>query len=347
MQLAAGAAHEIPRMQIADEPRPVAMEKQPRVVAVRPQETRGDFDQSRGQPRRHVVALRQRIPEHLLRDDDALGRDRHHLRGHAAERMDEHQLLKQAPVVAEPRLGRECRLVAPAKLEHAADPLRFARQVEFVDGAVGPCERPRLHPAADAVQPGIRLLQRVFDPGRETEILQAAQRRRRAPAANRVAQRGPLGARAFEQAYFVFGEEDEIAVRICSETALGCRRAEASERRQSSLVIVLKSGSFDGTGEVTPAEPGGLAGEEVLHDGSVDMRATSRPSPAMAKRFYGQVVRKWPDGGQSVGDKDRVEKSCAGPTRVARRKRASARRPIDSTGGPADTLLRQFRGPIA
>ena len=50
---------------------------------------------------------------------------------------------------------------------------------------------------------------------------------------------------------------------------------------------------------------------------------------------------------QSVGNEDRVEKSYAGPTRVARRKRASARRPIDSTGGPADTLLRQFRGPIA
>ena len=38
-------------------------------------------------------------------------------------------------------------------------------------------------------------------------------------------------------------ERDEIAVRIFSETAFGCRRAEASERRQSSLVIVLKSAS--------------------------------------------------------------------------------------------------------
>ena len=58
-----------------------------------------------------------------------------------------------------------------------------------------------------------------------------------------AAQGRPFGPRALKQAHFVFFEEDEIAVRICSEIAFGCSLAKSSERFQSALVIVLKSGS--------------------------------------------------------------------------------------------------------
>src|SRR5205085_10606197 len=98
--------------------------------------------------------------------------------------------------------------------------------------------------------------ERIVRVGRETEIVEPVQRQQRAPGANRIAERGPFAAGAFEQAYLVFREDDEIAVRICSETAFFCRRAEASERFQSSLVIVLKSGSVFGAREGAAADAG-------------------------------------------------------------------------------------------
>ena len=63
-------------------------------------------------------------------------------------------------------------------------------------------------------------------------------------------------------------EEDEIAVRICAETAFGCCRAEAMERRQSSLVIVLKTAPLFCAGEPATAEAGDESGEGVLHASS-------------------------------------------------------------------------------
>ena len=107
---------------------------------------------------------------------------------------------------------------------------------------------------------------------------------------NRIAEGGPFTPGGFKETYFVFLEEDEIAVRICAETALGCRRAEASERFQSSLVIVLKSASFDRTGEVTALEERGLSGELVLHGSA--MGETSAGSARLAKGFCRQVIRK-------------------------------------------------------
>jgi hypothetical protein len=42
---------------------------------------------------------------------------------------------------------------------------------------------------------------------------------------------------------------------------------------------------------VAPAESRDLAGEEVLHDGSADMRGTSAPPRANAKDFSRQLIR--------------------------------------------------------
>ncbi|HWL15568.1 MAG TPA: hypothetical protein VNR00_08185 [Opitutus sp.] len=103
------------------------------------------------------------------------------------------------------------------------------------------------------------------------------------PRADCIAERSPFAAGAFQQTYFVFGKEDEIAVRICAETAFGCRRAEASERRQSSLVIVLKSGSLVRARERAPADAGELSGEGIVHGSA--MAAPSAAHEALAKDF--------------------------------------------------------------
>ena len=113
---------------------------------------------------------------------------------------------------------------------------------------------------------GFGLLERILLGRREAEVRQSERSGRSAPkGADGPAERGPLGAGALQQDHFVFCEEDEIAVRICSETAFGCRLAESSERFQSSPVIVLKSGSPGRVREGWAADAGGLSGEGVLH----------------------------------------------------------------------------------
>ena len=124
---------------------------------------------------------------------------------------------------------------------------------------------------------------------RKPKIFEGPQRQQRPQFADRRAKRRPRAAGAFEQAYFVFSEEDEIAVRICADTAFGCRRAEASERRQSSLVIVLKVASGLVAREGAALDTGDLAGEVVLH-GSAMPRTSGSPA-ALATGFCPQVIR--------------------------------------------------------
>ena len=128
-------------------------------------------------------------------------------------------------------------------------------------------EPPRLAPTADAPQPRVGLLERILRGGVETEILQPVQRQPGPQSADRRAELTPLRRRALQQRYFVFGEEDEVAVRVRmrSEIAFFCCRAEASERFQSSLVIVLKTAPLFRAGEEPTAEAGRSSGEGVLH----------------------------------------------------------------------------------
>jgi hypothetical protein len=73
-----------------------------------------------------------------------------------------------------------------------------------------------------------------------------------------------------------------------SVIAFFCCRAEAIERRQSSLVIVLKSGALFGAGEGTPLDPREFSGEGVgWHEESRGIRGRSRECRVMAKVFYG------------------------------------------------------------
>ena len=60
--------------------------------------------------------------------------------------------------------------------------------------------------------------------------LERDDRQCRAKGPDRFAQCGPLTARRLEEAYFVFGEADEIAVLICADTALPCRFDQLIER---------------------------------------------------------------------------------------------------------------------
>jgi len=284
------AAHEIPGMQVSHEIGPVAEEKQTRVIPVGAEETRGNLDEAGREQGRHVVALREGLAERLFHHDDALGGDGDNLGRHAAEGMDQQDFLEQGAVVAELGIGQQASFLAAAESEFAPDMILLARQVELVDGTVGfGGERPGFHSAADAPKVGVGFFKGVFRGGQKTEIVKRPEGEKGAEGADGLTQGGPFGPGPLEETYFVFLEEDEIAVRICAETAFGRRRAESSERFQSSLVIVLKSDSFGNAEERAPPETGRLAGEGVLH-GSL-MSETSRPLPAMAKGFCRQFTR--------------------------------------------------------
>ena len=349
--------HEIPRVQVGDQIRPRrhgvarSQKEQPRVVTIRPQKTRRNLDQARRQRARHIVALRQRLPERLLRHHDAFRRHRHHFGRHAAEGMHEQQFLQQPAVAAKSRLGPQRGFFTPPKTKLAADPPFFARQIKFINGAVRlRGKRPRLHAAADAPQPRVGLLQRIRRRltfglrqrcARKAKILQRSQRHQAAQVPDRRTEPRPLVARGLEQAYFVFGEEDEIAVRICAETAFGCRRADAIERRQSSLVIVLKIASRFGPREEAALDAGELAGEVVLH-GSAMPRTSGAPA-ALATGFCPQVIRT---GGMKIVQTKSSARSSprqpqAGANAVGRATADSARHaPVfTATGARATSTL--------
>lgn len=56
--------------------------------------------------------------------------------------------------------------------------------------------------------------------------------------------------------YFVFGDEDESAVFICSDTALGCCLAQLIERPKSLPVTVQNNGPPFRAGEAGAGEAG-------------------------------------------------------------------------------------------
>jgi hypothetical protein len=128
----------------------------------------------------------------------------------------------------------------------------------------------------------------------EPKVIEPVQREQRTKRADRRAQFRPLGTGAFEQRYFVFGEEDEVAVRVRmrSEIAFFCCRAEVSERFQSSLVIVLKTGAWFRAGEDAALDAGVFSGEGVLHGRSRDMRGPSRARRGNAKDFCRENIRR-------------------------------------------------------
>src|SRR5690606_6980492 len=104
-------------------------------------------------------------------------------------------------------------------------------------------------------------------------------RQQRAERARRRVEFVPERVRSSEQAQLVFSPEDEIVVRIRADADARRCRAKASERRQSSLVIVEKSGLPAGFGELSTADAGWPAGKRVSHAGLLLMINARPPLP--------------------------------------------------------------------
>ena len=131
-------------------------------------------------------------------------------------------------------------------------------------------------------------LKRVVRGPKETKILKRHDRQATPEIADRLAQRRPLRAGGLQQAYFVFLDEDEIAVLICSDTAFGCRFAQVIERPKSLPVTVQNSGPFFRAGEAGAFEVGRGSGERVLHGSAMGSR--SLRGHRNAKNIYAQAV---------------------------------------------------------
>jgi len=114
-------------------------------------------------------------------------------------------------------------------------------------------------------EPGAAFRQGVFRFRRKAELVERQEGQLAAKSPDGLAQLSPIAARPLEQAYGVFREDEEIALRIRSKAALGCRRAEAIERLQSSPVIVEKADLAWGAGELGAADDSLPAGEGILH----------------------------------------------------------------------------------
>jgi hypothetical protein len=77
--------------------------------------------------------------------------------------------------------------IATPETEHAADLFLLARQVKFVNRAIGLAGiSPGLDATTDPTQPRVGFLERVFRQGIEAEIRQSPQRQQPAPKPNRV-----------------------------------------------------------------------------------------------------------------------------------------------------------------
>ncbi len=276
-------------MRVRHQPGHAVKERQPRVVAVGAEKPRGDRDQPLRVEAGHIRLLRQRAAEGLLGDQDALGRDARDLGGHA-EFVDEPQLLEQHVVAARHGGGRQQVALAAAEGEGRPDIAALAEEEELVDRLPGVDKRQRLHAAADAAQLHRVGLERVLHLRAETEILQTHQRQRGPEVPDGLAQGGPFAAGHLQQAYFVFLGEDESAVFICCDRALGCFFAQLIERPKSLPVTVQNSGPSFRAGEEGAFEEGFSSGEGVwgLHL-SVTRPRSRRPRPN-AKTIYTQGV---------------------------------------------------------
>jgi len=107
---------------------------------------------------------------------------------------------------------------------------------------------------------------------------------------DRLAQCRPRRIGQFEQAYFVFLDEDEIAVFICADTAFFCFFAQLIERPKSLPVTVQNSGLPSRAGEAGTVEVGFLSGERVLEWHDSAMRPKSGCPTRNAKDFCAQAV---------------------------------------------------------
>ena len=270
-QGAIGGAHEIFGVEIGHEPGLFVVEIEAWVVAVGAEKTGGDGDKRGRLHAGGIGAFGKQGAEGLFGDKHAFGGHGDDLGGHAVEGEHEEKFFEHRAVGPGAGLGVEGDVAAGVKREAAADAAVFVGQVEFIDGAVGALKRGGLDAAGDGAQARVEFTEQVLGVGSETEGLQRQDGEQAAEGAGGGVELVPEGVGAGEEAYFVVGPEDEIIVRIRADADARRCRAEASERRQSSLVIVLKRGPGEGGGKLAAADAGGLAGEGVLHASALVM----------------------------------------------------------------------------
>src|SRR5690606_10611954 len=170
------------------------------------------------------------------------------------------------------------------KRKGAADVAVVPRHEELVDRVVRRLECRRLDATADRPQPGTALAQQVLDLVGKTKVLQLDKGQRLAQRPRRPVQFSPdriLG----KKPYFVGFPEDEIIVRIRSDSDFLRCRAETSERFQSSPVIVLKRVSLFRGREPAALDAGRSSGEGVLHGSSrlIEDRKSTRLNSSHVK----------------------------------------------------------------
>jgi hypothetical protein len=138
---------------------------------------------------------------------------------------------------------------------------------KFVNGTIRILKSPSFDAAANVIQKGIGSGKWFVCIGLKTKRGQWKQRHIFTKRLQRLRERPPILRALRDQRCYSFweGEDSESAVRICFNASFCRCRAEAIERRQSSLVIVEKSGLSAGGKERVAADAGRAAGEAVRH----------------------------------------------------------------------------------
>jgi hypothetical protein len=139
-----------------------------------------------------------------------------------------------------------------------------------------------LDPAADGAQGGRALGEDVADIVGKTEVGEGDEGEQGAKCAGGLVEFVPERIGVGEKGYFVGFPEDEVIVGIRSDADARRRRAEASERFQSSPVIVLKGAAVFFGGEPGALEEGRSSGEGVLHGSGVTAEKTLQVRPGAA-----------------------------------------------------------------
>jgi len=151
--------------------------------------------------------------------------------------------------------------------EGAADATVVAGHEKFIDGVVGGAlEGSRFDAAADGAERGRALGEDVAHVFGEAKIGQGDEGQQGTKGAGGLVEFVPKRIGVGEERYFVGFPEDEVIVGIRSDADARRRRAEASERFQSSPVIVLKGAALFEGREPGTLDAGRSSGEGVgLH----------------------------------------------------------------------------------
>jgi hypothetical protein len=134
---------------------------------------------------------------------------------------------------------------------------------------------------AYGTEPGRAFGENIADVIGKAEVGERDERQQGAEGAGGLVQLVPEGIGAGQEGYFVGFPEDEVIVWIRSDADARRRRAEASERFQSSPVIVLKAAAVFRGRETSALDEGRSSGEGVLHGSGVTASEKMEARPGL------------------------------------------------------------------